>query len=344
MKGATFIGGGTLILVACAILGYFTSVPEKCGAQAAIAFPIFDPFRSGGSVAVQEPWLDPLVFFSNYAYVVSAVRSGADEEITDASFVGGNDGLVRYLKEGIAPHVAPGIGWLKPPMVLFTIDQNGEATGVELKQTSGNAELDARLIRVIEDMPSWTPAKDAQGRAMHQPFEFRVIQGGCDQNPSTAPTRKVSLYNVPILDREVAMNHPYDIDFDLEKVGEDQYRLITNMKLHGGSFYVSPYSTNDFKGKFRIEIANDDHMVMEDAFTEKPRSREEIDLHQFVNGPVNWVSEDTRYEHTFTVRSTVDFAVGGKYQFTIEPRCTMEIVPFLIKNRSGVLSIEKAGC
>ena len=57
-----------------------------------------------------------------------------------------------------------------------------------------------------------------------------------------------------------------------------------------------------------------------------------------------WVSGDTHYEHTFTIRSTRDLNVGGKYRFTIEPGCTMEIVPSVIKMCSGVLSIERAGC
>ena len=36
------------------------------------------------------------------------------------------------------------------------------------------------------------------------------------------------------------------------------------------------------------------------------------------------------------------FRVGDV--FTIEPKCTLEEVPFLIKQRSGVLTIEKWKC
>lgn len=264
--------------------------------------------------------------------------------VTEATFIGGNDQIVSYLKENIVPHVAMGIGWLKPPIVNFTVNAQGATEDVVLVGTSGNSELDERLIEVIENMPPWKPAMDANGKATAQAFEFHVVQAACDQKPSTAPTRSVSMYDVPLLDRAVALDHPYDLEFSVEKAGKDQYRLITTMKLHGGSFYVSPHSTGDFKGKFRVEVASQGHVVLEDGFTETPRSKEEVDRHPFVNGPVNWVNVDTQYEHTFTVTSKEDFDLGGKYIFTIEPKCTLEEVPFMVKSRSGVITIEKWKC
>ena len=341
MKARIFIGGSTVVLIAGAILVYSAMVPERCPARAGLSVSDFDPFKSPQGDKLQEPWLDPLVFFSDKAYVVSVSPSGTNALITDAAFIGGNDELVGYLKGNIAPHIAPGIGWLKPPVVHFTLNEHGEATKVELMATSGNVELDARLLEVTKDMPRWIPAKDADGKVICQPFEFRVIQGACDQKPPTAPTRKVSMYDVPLTDRSAALDHPYDLEVSLEKAGGNRYTLTTMMKLHGGSFYISPFSTGDFKGKFHLEVANQGHVVLDDEFTEAPRSKEEIDLHQFVNGPVNWVSVDTKYEHSFTVTSREDFDVGGKYIFTIEPKCTLEQVPFMLKYRAGVLTIEK---
>ena len=161
---------------------------------------------------------------------------------------------------------------------------------------------------------------------------------------SAIPVLNVSMYDLPLTDREMALNHPYELAYSLEKTRGDQYSMITTMKLFGGSFYVSPYSTGDFTGKFTIEIAPNENLKIGSDFEEIPRSKEVIDPHQFVNGPVNWVNEDTRYEHRLTINSKEDFEIGGKIIFTIEPKCTLEEIPVLFKYRSGVLTIEAWKC
>ena len=77
---------------------------------------------------------------------------------------------------------------------------------------------------------------------------------------STAPVLKVSMYDVPLSDRARAINNPYELTYEVKKTGKDQYSLITTMKLFGGSFYVSPHSTRDFSGKFRIEVAPNENL------------------------------------------------------------------------------------
>ncbi len=158
------------------------------------------------------------------------------------------------------------------------------------------------------------------------------------------PVLDVSMYDSPLIDDAVAINHPYEISYVVEVSEEGQFSLITFMKLFGGSFYVSPHSSTDFKGEFRIEVAPNENLVIEADFLEIPRSIEVIDPHQFVNGPVNWVSEDTRYEHRLTVKTQQDFDIGGKIIFTIEPKCTLEEIPLMFKYRSGVLTVEKWEC
>jgi len=166
----------------------------------------------------------------------------------------------------------------------------------------------------------------------------------CAQKATTSSTQNVSMYNSPLIDREVAFNNPYELTFDIEKAKGDQYSMITTMELFGGSFYVSPHSTRDYTGRFTIELAEYDNLIIGDDFIETPRSKEVFDPHQFINDVVNWVQEDTKYEHNLIVTSQEDFDVGGKIIFTIEPKCTLEEIPFMIKYRSGVLTIEKWKC
>jgi len=181
-------------------------------------------------------------------------------------------------------------------------------------------------------------------------FFFLTLLGSCAQKELATspepniPVLKVSMYDTPLIDREAAIDHPYDLAFEVEKTGEDQYTMITTMKLFGGSFYVSPHSKRDFKGKFTIEVAPNDNLKLGADFVETPRSKEVIDQHPFVDGPVNWVKVDTKYEYQLTAKSKEDFDIGGKIFFTIEPKCTLEEIPVIFKYRSGVLTIEKWKC
>ena len=64
--------------------------------------------------------------------------------------------------------------------------------------------------------------------------------------------------DIPFLKDErtaIALDEPYDLNFSVEQTSDGQYALVATMELFGGSFYVSPHSTGDFKGKFRVEVA-----------------------------------------------------------------------------------------
>ncbi len=162
-------------------------------------------------------------------------------------------------------------------------------------------------------------------------------------NPST-PVLAVSMYNSPDIDHEIAKNNPYKVDFKVEQTDDGQYKLMTLIEVYGGSFYVSPHSTRDFKGKFRVEIAPNKNLLLGNEFVETPRSKEVIDPHQFVNGPVNWVSENTRYDHPLILNTKEDFQIGGKIVFVIEPKCTLEEIPLMFKYKDGILTVEPWEC
>lgn len=98
---------------------------------------------------------------------------------TEASYVGGNEKMISYLKEKVLERLAKNSGWLKPPTVYFTINELGLTNDVELIDPSGNEEVDKILIEVIQDMPKWNPAANSEGLAVEQAFEFSVGQGGC---------------------------------------------------------------------------------------------------------------------------------------------------------------------
>ena len=158
------------------------------------------------------------------------------------------------------------------------------------------------------------------------------------------PVLEVSQYYSSLIDHKIAKEHPYDVEFKVEKPAEGQFVLITSMKLYGGSFYVSPHTETDFDGLFKVEVAPNNDLSIGSEFVETPRTETVIDPHQFVHGPINWVTEDTRYDHPLKVNSDEDFMIGGKLIFVIEPKCTLEEVPIMFKYKNGVLTVEKWGC
>jgi hypothetical protein len=139
----------------------------------------FDPLSLPKDTTAREPFLDPKALFSDQVYLVRPLHKEAEDSAHSARFVGGEQAMVGYLKTQVLQHIAPGIGWLKPPVVHFQVDAIGAPTQVELVKTSGNADLDVALVQIFMQMPRWVPATDARGLAVAQAFQFVVWPGGC---------------------------------------------------------------------------------------------------------------------------------------------------------------------
>ncbi|MEM7185229.1 MAG: hypothetical protein AAF466_01115 [Bacteroidota bacterium] len=144
--------------------------------------------------------------------------------------------------------------------------------------------------------------------------------------------------------KNTSHEQPYSVKFDMAQVGVDKYDFIVRMELQEGAHFVSPNAKRDFKGKFTMLFDENEQLEKVSDILEIPRSVEEVDPHPFVNGTVNWVRENTRYEQRLLRTSNDDFHVKGIIQFTIEPRCTLEKVPFIIKYENGEMRAEFFGC
>ncbi len=133
---------------------------------------------------------------------------------------------------------------------------------------------------------------------------------------------------------------PYDIFIDIKKIKSNNYNLVVKMELNNGSIYISPNSVRDFKGKFSLKINESDKFEKTSNLIEKPLSVETYDYHPFVQGNVNWVKNNTTYTQKLKLNSEENFKVSGYIQFTIEPRCTLEKIPFVIIHEKGKMKIE----
>lgn len=148
-----------------------------------------------------------------------------------------------------------------------------------------------------------------------------------------------SIFSQPDLNKEL-----YAVKFYTVSHGKNLYDLVIDMRLKDGGHFVSPNATRDFSGKFTVVIDDNNDFNLVDKLIEMPLSVEEIDPHPFVNGPVNWVRKNTTYTQQIKLNAKNDFEVKGYIQFTIEPKCTLEKVPFIIKKQDGNFKFEFFGC
>lgn len=127
----------------------------------------------------------------------------------------------------------------------------------------------------------------------------------------------------------------YNLHFQLEKTNDDKHNLVISIELKNGSYYISPNAKRDFTGKFFMDLGSYKDLTFNGDIQETPRSVEEIDPHPFVGGTVNWVRVNTSYKQPLQVKSQGDFVVFGRVIFTIEPRCSLEQIPFAISYKEG---------
>ncbi|MDC9724117.1 MAG: hypothetical protein PSN34_15290 [Urechidicola sp.] len=163
--------------------------------------------------------------------------------------------------------------------------------------------------------------------------------------PLTDATLKNIKDERPVTFKEFSVNHEdYTLHFSLENSKDLQHILVVAMELHNDSYYVSPNSKRDFKGKFRGDFGTTESIEFYGDFIETPLSVEEYDPHPFVRGTINWVREDTTYKQLLLLKTQENFQVYGRIIFTIEPRCTLEQIPFSLVYEDGELVFVDAKC
>jgi hypothetical protein len=136
---------------------------------------------------------------------------------------------------------------------------------------------------------------------------------------------------------------PYHLDLKIENTETGSKQLELFITLKDDSHFVSPNEKKDFKGKFSMTLDESSLIETQGKLIEIPLSVEEINTHHLVDGTVKWVRENTTYKLPFNVKTDKDFEVSGLIRFTIEPRCSLEEIPFIVSQKSGVLSVRLAG-
>jgi len=88
-------------------------------------------------------------------------------------FPGGEGALHQYLAENIKyPQMAKESGIQGRVFVTFVVERNGKVTDVKVLRGIGGG-CDEEAIRVVQNMPSWTPGKQ-RGKPVRVQFNLPV--------------------------------------------------------------------------------------------------------------------------------------------------------------------------
>jgi len=97
------------------------------------------------------------------------------EPDSKAIFASGKQEMKKYLTENIMDNVSKrNFKIHNLTAVKFTVSETGEIADTQILQSSDNDEIDALLLNVISNMPSWKPAEYYNGKKVKQEFTFTV--------------------------------------------------------------------------------------------------------------------------------------------------------------------------
>lgn len=125
----------------------------------------------------------------------------------------------------------------------------------------------------------------------------------------------------------------------IDKQRNQEHLLSIQMNLKNNGYFVSPTENGAFTGKFTIVLTEPQHLQFIGTIIETPLSK--VDEKE---GFVKWVRENTHYKQSLRVLSNENFEVYGYIQFTIEPRCSLEKIPFILSYVDGKLSMKLDEC
>lgn len=99
----------------------------------------------------------------------------------EARFGEGYPSLAAYFDENVVKKITPvDSASFRDVKVLFMVSEDGSVNDIRLLDTSGKPESDKLIVETLRTMPKWNPAKDDQGKAVKQSFQFTVTtKQGC---------------------------------------------------------------------------------------------------------------------------------------------------------------------
>jgi len=167
----------------------------------------------------------------------------------------------------------------------------------------------------------------------------------CNQKKETISRKEVktTIKKTNINHQVYTVNHKdYTLKIKVERKNKEHYFLVIDINPHNGSWFTSPFEKKDFSGKFFMDLGSYKNLSFNGNIIETPKSKAIFDT--FKNTEVKLVKEKTRYTQPLKVLSKDSFKVFGRIRFVIEPRCTLEVIPFGLSYKEGVFSFIDPKC
>jgi hypothetical protein len=129
---------------------------------------------------------------------------------------------------------------------------------------------------------------------------------------------------------------PYSLELNVEKINTHEFKLVSIIKIDSLS-YMMPIANTTMSGIFKFSIVdtnqlNTNYILVEHACPV-------VTNFVWSNAPQKVIKGYVEYDQKLSVISTTDFVSTGFIQFVIEPRCTLEKIPFTISYMKGEMKV-----
>ncbi len=170
----------------------------------------------------------------------------------------------------------------------------------------------------------------------------------CNTNETTVePTKNkgISMQDEIKYSESLTIEKPdYSIKIEVINQKSEHPTLKMSMELKNDSYYASPLTNVDLKGKFFYDFGEYVNLEFHQEVIENPISPQSKNVKENILEPSWAVKTNTTYEQELTLKTDKNFEVLGRVQFTIEPRCTFETIPFGIKYENGEYKMFSPKC
>ena len=138
----------------------------------------------------------------------------------------------------------------------------------------------------------------------------------------------------------------YTLKISIENTDNKNPILVIEMLLKNGAHFISPLEKKDYTGKFHFDFGSYKDLEFEGEVSESPRSVAKVLYPNYTSKREGtlWITENTIYKQALNLKTTNDFEVFGRVQFTIEPTCTFEETPFAISYKDGKFTFVDPKC
>lgn len=170
----------------------------------------------------------------------------------------------------------------------------------------------------------------------------------CNTNETTVqPTENnpVSIQELKYRKALIIEESDYSIKIEVINQKTEHPSLLMSMTLKDGAYYASPLTEENLTGKFYYDFGEYVNLEFFNTVIETPLSTNRTNkTTSNITDPYWAIKTNTTYEQELTLKTDKDFEVMGRVQFTIEPRCTFEIIPFGIKYENGEYKMFSPKC